>query len=320
MTGARPMEAHVWRDVAGGRHPLPARAAALLLPRLGDSAAHALLADKLATADHLAATGIPFPALHGMLRRGETPDLPALARHAAQGALFLKPRHGHGGRGAFTLAWQAGEWLLDGRVLAPAALAARLEQLTRRDDMLVQERLMAPAALADWVVAGRAPVLRLATARHPGGMPFLHGALLTLAVPGRSPHHFLDGAIHAALDPATGLLAPGRSLAAPRRRTTRLPWNGARLEGLPVPAFPDAVAVALRAMTALPPVPLIHWDMIVTDAGPVLLEGNSAGNWILASLPGLDGLDAGPLAPLLTAWAAVGAAAAGLLDAPRHHR
>jgi hypothetical protein len=42
--------------------------------------------------------------------------------------------------------------------------------------------------------------------------------------------------------------------------------------------------------------------VIQTGAGPVFLEGNTSGNWIIASLPDLDGLSAGSLADVLASW------------------
>jgi len=306
LTGAAPLEAHVWRSLHGGRHPLPARIAGLLLTRLGDPAGHALLADKLATADRLAPAGAAFPAMRAVYRRGEPiGPLPS----AADGGLFVKPRHGHGGRGAFALIRIGDGWHTDGRSLPEPALRERLQRLSRQDDLLLQERLAAAPGLEDLAADGRAPVLRLATARTPGEPPFLHSALLTMAVPGRDPRHFLSGAVHAPVDPADGRLAPGLTLSAPGDRLSRLPWNAAPLAGRCVPGFAAAAAMALRALAALPPLPLVHWDVIPTAAGPVMLEGNSAGNWILATLPGAYGLDAGPLAPLLARWMPPGAAA-----------
>lgn len=306
LTGAAPLEAHAWRSVHGGRHPLPARIAGLLLTRLGDPAGHALLADKLATADRLAAAGAAFPAVRVVGLRGEAVGpLPS----AAGGGLFVKPRHGHGGRGAFALVRTAGGWHADDRPLPEPALRDRLQRLVRQDDLLLQERLSAAPGLEDLAADGRAPVLRLVTARLPGEAPFLQSALLTMAVPGRDPHHFLSGAVHVPVDPAGGRLAPGLTLAAPQDRLARLPWNGAPLAGRPVPGVAAAVAMTLRAMAALPPLPLVHWDLIPTAAGPVMLEGNSAGNRILETLPGAYGLDAGPLTPLLARWMPPGAAA-----------
>ncbi|MBU2089284.1 MAG: hypothetical protein KKB63_01850 [Alphaproteobacteria bacterium] len=303
MSGGQPMEAHVWRGLYGSRHPLPARSAALLLTRLGDPAGHALLADKLATAEQLAMAGIKFPVLHSLYRRGATlaPALP----FAGNAGLFLKPRHGQGGRNAFALTQQGETWHLDGRPITATALCERLQRLSRQDDLLLQEKLIADPDLAELVADDRAPVLRLATARLPGEAPFLQSALLTLAVPGRNPRHFLDGALHAPIDMADGRLAAGLSLARPGDRLAQLGWNGAILAGRPVPWFDEASAMALRAMREIPALPLVHWDIIPTGTGPVMLEGNSAGNWILANLAGAYGLDTCPLPPLLSRWMSV---------------
>jgi len=300
LSGGDPLDVYVWRTLHGGRHPLPSRSASLLLGRLGDPAGRALLADKLAAAERLAPAGVVFPALHGVYRRGEPVDLAAAS--AAGGDLFVKPRRGRGGRGAFALTCADGFWRVDGRPVDPSMLYRRLERLSRTDDLLLQERQQARSDMADLVADGRAPVLRLTTARRPGQPPFLHAALLTIAVPGRDPRHFLDGAVHVPVDPDGGRLGRGLCLGAPKDRLASLKWNRAPLAGRPVPDFEAASAMALRAMAALPPLPLVHWDVILTDAGPVVLEGNSGGNWIIASLPGLDGLEACPLHTLLAAW------------------
>ncbi len=302
LTGGGPVDVYVWRSLWGGLHPLPGRGAGLLLSRLGDSTGHALLADKLEAAERLAMADIPVPVMRGVYRRGAACDVSLLADAAPGQDLFLKPRHGQGGRDAFALTRLDGVWHMGGRPVSSAELMARLARLVLRDDLLVQERLVAAQEVADLAVNGRAPVLRLATARLPGQAPFLHSALLTLAVPGRNPRHFLEGAVHAPVDPAEGRLVAGLTLAAPQTRLDRLTWNGALLAGRSVPGFAQAAAMVLRAMAALPPLPLVHWDLIPTEAGPVLLEGNSCGNWILACLPGLHGLEACPLPPLLARW------------------
>ncbi|WP_091438199.1 sugar-transfer associated ATP-grasp domain-containing protein [Ancylobacter rudongensis] len=302
MTGADPLEAWAWRALYGTRHPLPARASALLMARLGESAAHRLLADKLATAAVLGPVGIPFPALRGLCRKGEV--LRPLAEIDEGGDLFVKPRHGRGGGGTFSLTRTGGTWQMNGRSVTASALLDRLSRAAEQDDLLVQERLVAAPDLADLVVHGRPPVLRVVTARYPGAAPFLHSALLSMGVPSSHPAHFLRGAVYAAVDPATGQLADGLSLGEPGERMTTLPWNGAPLTGRPLVALDGAVSIALRAMAALPPLPVVHWDFIPAVSGPVLLEGNTSGNWILACLPGLFGLEACPLTPMLASWRA----------------
>ncbi len=300
QAGAKPIEAHVWRALHATPHPLPARAAALLLSRLGSPDAHHLLTDKLDTATALSRAGVRFPDLVGMLARGEPVALP---EEAALGRpLFVKPRHGHGHRDAFALVHQDGAWLMNGRSVSAADLLHRLEQASRRDDLLLQERLLAITELADLAVDDRAPVLRLVTARRSGGDPFLHSAMLTLGVPDRDPAHFLEGAVHVPVDAATGHLLRGICLSRPSERMERLPWNASVLTGRQLPDFDRAVAAALTAMRALSPLPLVHWDVILTESGPVFLEGNSSGNWIIASLPALEGETACDLADLLARW------------------
>lgn len=106
---------------------MPQRAASLLLARLGDPAAHVLLADKMAAAARLTAAGAVFPATPVVLSQGQGVDPDRLVPVAAASAgLFVKPRHGHGGAGAFRLRHDGGGWQIDARPVDATALAARL--------------------------------------------------------------------------------------------------------------------------------------------------------------------------------------------------
>ncbi|MFD1627831.1 sugar-transfer associated ATP-grasp domain-containing protein [Azospirillum griseum] len=305
LSGATPVEAWVWRGVFGGRHPLPARAAGLLLSRLGDAAGHRLLADKAAAAERLARAGVAVPVLRAKVCRGDAPDEASMLTSGAVAGLFVKPRRGCGGRGAFSLVKEDDGWRVNGG--PPTGwprLRSRLLRLAATDDLLVQDRLTARLDLADLADAGRAPVLRLTSARAPGQPPFLHSALLNIPVPGRDSRHFLHGEIHAPINLTDGRIACGVSFARSQERLTALPWNGARLAGREISGFFDAAAMALIAAAVIPPLPLVSWDFIMTDDGPVLLEGNSVGNWILTNLAGRYDLDAGSPGALLAAWAA----------------
>lgn len=304
LSGADPVEAWVWRGVFGGRHPLPARAAGLLLLRLGDAAGHRLLADKAAAAERFAQAGATVPVLRATIRREDALNEADMPAPASAAGLFVKPRRGCGGRGAFSLVKEGGGWRVNGGPPTDwPALRSRLLRLAETDDLLVQDRLTARLDLADPAADGRAPVLRLTSACAPGQPPFLHSALLNIPVPGRDSRHFLHGEIHAPINPADGRIACGVSFARPQERLTALPWNGAPLAGRDISGFFDAVAMASVAAAMIPPLPLVNWDFILTDDGPVLLEGNSAGNWILTNLAGRYDLDAGSPGPLLAAWA-----------------
>lgn len=299
-TGASPLEAHVWRSLHATPHPLPARASALLFSRLGSREDQRLLADKLAAADALSAVGPVFPKLVQRVRSG---GAIALADELRTGkALFVKPRHGQGGRGGFALDYVDAQWRVDGRPISESDLFAQIAQSVRTDDLLIQERVTAHPGLEGLSYGGRAPVLRLVTARYPAAPPFLQSALMAVGVPGQNPANFLEGMIFAPIDSATATLAQGLSLARPRDRLKVLPWNMVALEGASVPDFDQAVGAALSAMTAVPGLPIVHWDVILSSDGPIMLEGNVSGNWILASLPEREGLALCGLADVLRAW------------------
>jgi hypothetical protein len=298
-TGATPLEAHVWRSLHGTPHPLPARASALLMARLGDPDARILLADKLAAGTMLSGLGIKVPRTLRLLPRGQPVTFPE--QPPWRGPLFVKPRRGYGGRGGLALTEHGEGWLLDGRPASTGAVQGRLSRLAAHDDLLVQDRLLASSDQADLAVEGRAPVLRLVTTRRRKAEPVLHSALLTIPTPDHEPRHFLKGAVHAPIDLTTGRMTRGVSLSDPGNRLERLAWNPAPLAGRRLDGFHQAVEGALVAMGALD-LPLVHWDVIQTGAGPVFLEGNTSGNWIIASLPDLDGLSAGSLADVLASW------------------
>lgn len=274
-SGAQPLEAFVWRRLFSSRHPLPARSAGLLLWSLGDPAGHRLLLDKQATGELLQRAGLAVPTIRDVIARGASIDLakPLWQRPAA---LFAKPRRGSAGDR--TLAFDVPA---EGM---PAALATRLGALARRDDLLVQDRIGVAAGLADFATDGRAPVLRLTTVQPVQGEPLLYSAHLAIPVPGEHPRHFRRGHFRAPVDLESGALAEAVWFRHPRRRYDHLPWSGAPLAGRPVTGFSEAVRGVLQAMTLLPPLAIVSWDVIPGADGPVILEGNSGPDWILTRL------------------------------------
>jgi hypothetical protein len=301
-SGAQPAEAYIWRGVFGARHPLPARAAGLLLMNLGDAEAHALLADKQATAERLAAAGLAIPATRAILPAGRRVTLEG-GLWSTPAALFLKPRRGAASRGALALdVLEDGAYRLAGVALDRGRLADRLAAFARADDLIVQDRLTSAAELADLATGGQAPVLRLTLARAPGGEALVDSGLLSIDTPGESPRNFIRGQLRAPVDLATGRLAVAIWFARPKERLDAAPWNGAAIAGRALPHFAGALDAARRAMALTPGLTLVNWDLILTDAGPVILEGNTAGDWILTTLAHRG--EAASLTPILEEWAA----------------
>ena len=301
-SGAQPVEAFIWRGLFGECHPLPGRGAGVLLSRIGDPGAHRLTADKLAMAEVLAQQGLRVPAMRSVLAQGAAIDL-SKTFWSVPTALFLKPRHGHAGKGAATLDIVAPErFRIEGLgLLDRGMLAAYLSAWTQADDLIIQERVLAHPDCADLVVSGRAPVLRLTTAREPNGPAFLHSAFLSIGVPGQNPRNFLRGHIRAPVSD-DGVMWAGVMFQQPTERLSHLPWNGAPLVGRRLAHFDLAIDTALAAMTCVPGLALVNWDIILDETGPVLLEGNTVGDWILTNLSRALGLPAISLTSVLVRW------------------
>ncbi len=302
-SGAQPNEAFIWRSVFPGFHPLPGRAANRLLPLLGDPAQRRLLADKHAAAEFLSGHGLAVPVLHALLPRGRGVGLSDRI-WSGQGPLFIKPRHGSAGRGArrVDVTHNRRFRIAGGAPMEHAAFAAWLGARVANDDLLVQEYLAAASDLTDLAPDGNPPVLRLTTARMPDAEPFLHSALLCIGVPGENPQHFIRGQLRIPVDPASGRLGAGIWFRTPGQRYAHLPWSKAPLTGRLLPAFASARGTVLRAMALFPRLPIVNWDLILAPRGPVVLEGNTSGDWILTNLPASQGLGGMSLVSVLSAW------------------
>ena len=59
----------------------------------------------------------------------------------------------------------------------------------------------------------------------------------------------------------------------PTERLSHLPWNGAPLVGRRLAHFGLAIDTALAAMTCVPGLALVNWDIILDETGPVLFRG-----------------------------------------------
>lgn len=298
-TGAAPVDAFVWRRLYRCSPPMSARSAELLLRELGSLDGQALLSDKLALTRRLTAVGVRLPRVHSVR---DSLCIGELGRVIGPTGLFVKPRRGFGGRNVAAVTRSGDAWQIDGAQIDPDILIARLAQMNQRGEMIFQDRMVSVDSLADLSWGGRAPVLRLATSRTPDDKPRLDSALLIIARPGFKPQNFLNGQIYAPIDPATGIVKGGVVLETPDKMLDLREPDGPSMSGRVVPFFVEAVRDALLAMSAVPPLPAIHWDIVLTNEGPVFLEGNSNGNWIVATLAGRYGLQIRPFATTLEQW------------------
>lgn len=214
--------------------------------------------------------------------------------------LFSKPNDATGGHG--TQRWRhvptdggGGGWTAgDGRVrsgaellgeLAHTSLILPLKDYRRSRRMLLQPCLRNHRDLLP-LTPGALCTARILTFRVPGGRAQVLLAAYRMAVGDAPADNFHFGGIITAVDLSTGRL--GASL---RRRqhvlvpVERHPDTGTPIAGYQLPYWRETLALARGALDAARGIPLVGWDVAITDDGPVLVEGNLASNPDIAQAP-----------------------------------
>ena len=113
--------------------------------------------------------------------------------------------------------------------------------------------------------------------------------------------HMIHGATVAEVDLRTGALGPGRRKQDPAIAHHVLPGREWRFVGYRVPYWAEARALALQAAAAFPWARVIGWDVAVSDAGPVLIEGNHNWSAELSQVPASRGVYHGEFKALVDA-------------------
>lgn len=241
---------------------------------------HADLQDKVAFTARISRIGLPCAPILAQLERGAPADLAALVSLDAQG-VFLKSRSGFRGMGAFAL-WATDDGLEglmhDGRALRSSGeAAAALDALLATDSVLVQPLLRDHPILASAASSGNAISLRVVTCRRPEGAEIL-AALLRISMRLRGPSDrivLVD--VVPGVDLKTGRIWRNPNSILALHPQTRLVEDQA-FRALPedpvVPFWPDIAAHSRRAQAEFSGLWAVGWDWLVTDKGPVLLEGN----------------------------------------------
>lgn len=247
-----------------------------------------LAQDKRAFAQRLAGMGIPVPTQLAEIPQGTSARLWDVLEQlpwSVYGTLFFKPRHGSRAQGAMSVQRLAHDsWRVNGHAtLSAAGLSAQLCTTLLHDAVLVQPFLRPLAATAD--LSNDAPLeLRITTAHYPDGRAVVQGACLKIQKPGSHASTIQTGALAVPVHPGRGDMDFGLLRSQPTLRLQQVPWNGAPIAGRSLPHYMDAEAMVLEASRALPGVPVVGWDVLLTAEGPVILEANTGLSWHLMHL------------------------------------
>ncbi|MEK7343478.1 MAG: sugar-transfer associated ATP-grasp domain-containing protein [Pseudomonadota bacterium] len=223
-------------------------------------------------------------------------------RHWLEGQqdIIAKPSFRSKGQGVERFTREGALWRSGEKRQTAVPLAVRLSALARRGGV-IQTRLPTHGALAD-LSPGALPTLRVVTCVDGAGVARVCATALRLSAGGPRPvDNFNAGNLVLAVD-ASGRCGPAwRSggNAAPPSRHSRHPLTGAAIEGATLPDHDAALALAIAAHDRFRDgFTVIGWDIGITAAGPVLIEGNwNPGTDILQLVEG-RGLSQSPLGAL----------------------
>lgn len=249
------------------------------IPTLNDAMAARVLDDKAAFADVLSAAGIATPRTLAVYDGvDECSTAQQLFAGLAGTGVVVKPVVGQRGRGVVVFTeldpdGGAGRTIRRRRMTVDRALQ-RASRVSRDDRVLVQERLRQHASL-DSYAPQRTSGLRLYTLRRRDGSVRLLAGYLRLGRVRAMTDNVSRGAlaVHIALESGglgRGLLPTGDGA----RRVAKHPDSRRRFRGEVLPFWDEVVEMCCAAAPLVDRVALVGWDVMITDTGPRLLEGN----------------------------------------------
>lgn len=247
------------------------------------------LEDKLQFDDRMAAAGLPHVATLATLTRGDhavsavARDGAALgmdglwrfARQRGVSALFVKPRFGLGGEGAFKLTVDEDGLARDGAVLSEAALLMKLSE-TNYTEFLVQPYFHQHAALAR-INPTSVNTLRILTLRTNDDVEII-ASYLRVGAGASETDNGSHGGYSAHADLQTGRVGDiGRVHLsfAKSRGAANHPATGVAFASVRLPHAEAIVDLVNRGARAFSPLRVIGWDIAVGPDGPAAIEANS---------------------------------------------
>lgn len=227
---------------------------------------------------------LPIPKTLALIERGKVyafgccADVLSLAR--AHGSVILKPSDGTRGGGVYRLEAHPGPaqpgLTLNSRATSPDEVKTLVAGL---DNYLVTETVQ-QAAYARAIYPESANTLRIMTFTDPDtGEPFIACALHRFGTPDSNPtDNWSRGGLISLIDLQTGTVGPG--LKHTERTGGNIIWQshhpdtGAAIEGVQVPRWREVCEALLDAVRTFPFLIYVGWDVVVTEEGFAILEGN----------------------------------------------
>ena len=202
--------------------------------------------------------------------RGDDHDVATLLRR--EESLVIKPTGGAGGAGLYLCDLDRGVPQINGTRKSWAVVNDLVAHLS---DHLVTE-FVRQAAYAESIYPDTPNTIRVLTLNPSSGDPFVARAVHRLG--SRTSGHvdnFSRGGLSAGID-EHGILGPAvRYAGGEVSWHARHPDTGSRIDGVRVPGWANIHETVLSIVDDIPAFKYVGWDILCTEAGPRLLEGNA---------------------------------------------
>jgi hypothetical protein len=241
---------------------------------------------KVVFSRYIEALGGPCPCTHALIMRGRIQLINNQNETGIQWlfnrmdtyrpGVVLKPIIGCEGFGVTFLQYTEAGFLLNGQ----AASKAEIESVVERLDHYFITDLVVQHEYAAGLYPRTTNTIRLLTLwDYDLDRPFLAASVQRIGTARSYPvDNFKTGlgGLCACIDPETGILACGvyRSDAGLIEPLDQHPETGNPIKGVQVPNWKETVADILRFSTRMPYLPLIGWDVVMTQDGYKIIETN----------------------------------------------
>jgi hypothetical protein len=246
----------------------------LMLAAMGCDKDRQLASDKVLSTNALLQMGLPVaPILMELNTKSSLMEL-LTSPWMDEEKLFIKPRASCAAQGAMCVQKVTkSEFKVNQATLNQKEFLGLLQSRLSKHKLLVQPFLRPAHSMLD-ISPDTSPWLRIFVYRSPGKEVQHLSSAIKILQPGRSFERNISKILMAPVDPERGTLLDGVFVNGSAERLSAVPWNGAALRGRFISEFQESLNNVIQASSLFPHSPLIGWDVILSDKGPLILEAN----------------------------------------------
>ncbi len=223
---------------------------------------------------------------------------------SSTGPIFIKPVKSHQGQGAFLITDVDADTEsvvgVDGVAISYDAFLEKTFTLSGAHrykpnaGFLFQRPVRQHPGITDFTQTERPSGLRILVL-NTGNGPFVHRVIWKIIAPGNISDNFSRGKygnMVSQVDPVNGTVSPAIDGFWPTGRLhANHPVSGRSFDGFTLPLWSQVVKDVLRASSVINDMGAMHWDVIISETGAVLLELNDIGGTEFLQLHGQGLID-----------------------------